>query len=354
MSWSERIFFARSKPRRAFWTSASARARSARAACRAASDCSLPASSRVASIRASICPRRTVSPSLTYRSVMRPETSAATFTNFLGLISPDADTVDTRSRRATFWVWTGILLRRSLVTLKATTPPMTSTAVTPSTIRVLFDTAIYAPPGPASMPARPPAPATAQNTKYVSRSGKFQGNLAPSAAYGPERPGHVSARNQHVRIRTPYRTNGFRRRSGARSESPDRGRQSARAADDREDAGCGRLLGPHRARRAGGDREGDGGGRGPRHPRRDDAEHQPLPGLPPAPHRAEHQVRPGRDPHQQGPGRRPFLGSGDGGRLLHHQGLGPAADPGAREEHPLLRHRAPVGGSRGPEDHRRR
>ena len=70
---------------------------------------------------------------------MRPEMSAATFTNFLGLISPEALTVEMRSRRATFCVCTGILFRRSLVTLKATTPPSTTNARTPTTMRVLFD-----------------------------------------------------------------------------------------------------------------------------------------------------------------------------------------------------------------------
>src|ERR1700682_4258912 len=81
---------------------------------------------------------------------MRPETSAATFTNFLGLISPEADTVETRSRRATFCVWTATLFRRSLVTLKATTPPSTTTASTPTTMRVLFDT--IRPPWPRPLP----------------------------------------------------------------------------------------------------------------------------------------------------------------------------------------------------------
>ena len=63
---------------------------------------------------------------------MRPETFALTFTKRLGLTSPEAETTETRSRRPTFWVWTGIRFRESLVTLKATTPPRTSTAATPT------------------------------------------------------------------------------------------------------------------------------------------------------------------------------------------------------------------------------
>src|SRR6185503_2033186 len=323
MSLSARIFFARSKARWAFWTSASARVRSARAACTASSDCCLPASRRVASMRASICPRRTVSPSLTLSSVMRPETSAATFTNFLGLISPDADTVETRSRRATFWVWTGILFRRSLVTLKATTPPMARTATTPMMIRVLFDTAIPPPPGRPFRPART-AVFPGDRPKYKIRTphGKVSVSLEP-CCFGAVRPraaGVRLGRNDDVRIRTPYTTNGFRR-PVACPQSPDRGRQPAGAAAHREDAGRGRLRGVDRARRAGGHREGDGRRRGPRHPRRDDAAHERVPGLPSPQDRAHDQGRARGDPHQQGPGGRSVLGPGDGRGLLHHQGL---------------------------------
>ena len=37
---------------------------------------------------------------------MRPETLALTLTKRLGLTSPDAVTVETRSACAAFWVWT--------------------------------------------------------------------------------------------------------------------------------------------------------------------------------------------------------------------------------------------------------
>jgi hypothetical protein len=99
----------------------------------------------VESIRARTWPRRTASPSLTRSSVMRPETLALTFTNFLGFTSPEAETTDTRSFRDTFPVWTGIRDRLSLVTLKATTPPRTSTATTPRMIRVRRRTAMPPP-----------------------------------------------------------------------------------------------------------------------------------------------------------------------------------------------------------------
>ena len=47
---------------------------------------------------------------------------------------------------------------------------------------------------------------------------------------------------------------------------------------------------------------------------------------------------PHRDPHEQGPGGGPVLGPRDGGRLLHHQGRGPAEDRGARPKSMLDGH----------------
>src|SRR5437762_12545817 len=110
---------------------------------------------------------------------MRPETSAATLTNFFGLTSPEALTVETRSRRATFSVCTATRLRPSLVTLKATIPPTTTTAAAPAMIRVLFDAAILRPllaAGPHGALPRRPRPA--QDSEYVRARSTSQGNLA--------------------------------------------------------------------------------------------------------------------------------------------------------------------------------
>ena len=70
---------------------------------------------------------------------MRPETLALTFTKRLGLTSPEAVTVEIRSARTTFWVWTVTRLRRSLVTLTATIATRTRAATTIPTTRVRFD-----------------------------------------------------------------------------------------------------------------------------------------------------------------------------------------------------------------------
>ena len=202
-----------------------------------------------------------------------------------------------------------------------------------------------------------PALRPCDRPKYKIRAplGKVSVSAEPCSIGGvrPRAAGRVSARNEHVRIRTPYRTNGFRRPS-ARSQSPHRGRQSARAADARDDAGRGRLRRRHRARRSRGHREGHGRGRRPRHPRRDDAAHERLPGLPPAQDRSGHQVGAGRDPDEQGPGGRPLLGAGDGRRLLHHQGLRAAAHPRAREEHRLRGRRHGAAGADRSQGHGRR
>src|SRR5262249_51224410 len=111
--------------------------------------------------------------------------SAATLTNFLGLISPDAETIETRSRRATFWVWTGTLFRRSLVTLKRTTPPSTTTAAAPTRIRVRFDTAIR------RLLARPQAGCAAAARKHP----KYKIRTPPHKVSGePSRHGPVCPR----------------------------------------------------------------------------------------------------------------------------------------------------------------
>ena len=75
---------------------------------------------------------------------MRPETLALMFTNFLGLTSPEADTMEMRSFRPTFWVWTSTVLRLSRLMLIATTAPRIATPTTdPRMIRLFLVKGAY-------------------------------------------------------------------------------------------------------------------------------------------------------------------------------------------------------------------
>jgi hypothetical protein len=60
-------------------------------------------------------------------------------TNFFGRISPEAETLDTRSFLETLPVWTSTFFRFSRATLPAMTPPTTATARTDSAIFLPFD-----------------------------------------------------------------------------------------------------------------------------------------------------------------------------------------------------------------------
>ena len=70
---------------------------------------------------------------------MRPETLALMLTKRLGFTSPDAVTLDSRSARAAFCVWTTTRFRWSLVTLKPTIAATTRAPTTIPTIRVRLD-----------------------------------------------------------------------------------------------------------------------------------------------------------------------------------------------------------------------
>src|SRR5688500_2356077 len=75
-------------------------------------------------------------------------------TNFFGLISPEAETTEMRSSRPTFWVCTLTLLRRSRITLPATTPPIMTAAATPARIRDFLDDNMRPPFGACLAPTR--------------------------------------------------------------------------------------------------------------------------------------------------------------------------------------------------------
>src|SRR6187549_1458168 len=90
-------------------------------------------------MRARIWPRFTRSPSLTRRDTIRPATSDETLTHFLGRISPEAETLETRSFLPTLPVWTSIFLPLARATLPAITAPTMASATRDSPIFFALD-----------------------------------------------------------------------------------------------------------------------------------------------------------------------------------------------------------------------
>ena len=296
MSWSVRIFLARSKPRRAFWTSASDAEVGARGhhRCLRLLFARLQRWRRYA--RASGRGGRCRLP-LAYTSAMRP--TAATFTNFLGLISPEAGRRSRcRSRRATFWVRTAVLLRR-LGDTEGDHPPRTNNR---------------RPPGRGSASASTlPLPVTVVRLwshRFVAQStSNFPAPRKCSTAgtFGRWARRYMFLSGTTMLGYKPLITSGCGRRSRAR---PRRSRTTARACGSSRPAGAGYAV--YRPRRDRSDRSG-GGRRRPRDPRRHDAEaDERLRRLPHPQDRAHHEVGAGHHPHQQGSGGRSVLGPGEG------------------------------------------